>query len=695
MLRKTRNHIRCSIFSQTGTVFKRRLSSCGLSMLACLVLLLFACAPKPPVEPPVKPPPSLPEMPPPVVTDTGENIFFEAEALLAQKAYADALNKYDQYLQGFPDGQFLEKALFGAATVHLTLENADQAIAFYKRLIENFPHSLYVPDAWIGILTAYERQEKYSELIDQAVALPDDMLTNELSVKKYLLMGDAYMAMKFPVDAVSIYTKALAKAPAAERKAIDTKIKNAVFHLEQAEIMYLLGLVTDDQTVGYLMYQLGLNRIAYEKYEDAMSILSSLLNRFPDHETVPQVQFLIEELKNALAYDRYAIGCLLPLSGRYKKYGQRALNAVKLALSQYASKNQNPAIRIVVKDTAADEQKTARGVEELYEEKVAAIIGPLIHVETAAAKAQEKEIPIITLTQKENVTEIGDFVFRNFFTPRMQVKSLVSYVVKELGLYRFAILYPDEHYGSTFMNLFWDEVIAHEGIVVGVEAYDPALTDFAEPIKKIVGLHYDLPRHLMTPVDLIAEKLVNDAVSDQDDKPEVITRRNEPEDEPKAIVDFDAVFIPDSPKHAGLIIPQLAFYDVNDVFLLGTNLWHSNELIKMARQYVQTAIIPDGFFADSDWHPVKDFVREFQGIYHNPPGYIEAISYDTASILLQLTGLPEVRTRWGLKEALQTHEAFQGVTGPTVFTKTGDVEKPLYLLRIKGDKFSELKRHVN
>ena len=54
----------------------------------------------------------------------------------------------------------------------------------------------------------------------------------------------------------------------------------------------------------------------------------------------------------------------------------------------------------------------------------------------------------------------------------MQVKTLVSYAVEKLGLNTFAILYPDENYGKTFMNLFWDEVIANGGKVVGVESYD-------------------------------------------------------------------------------------------------------------------------------------------------------------------------------------------------------------------------------
>mgnify|MGYP000287749782 CR=1 FL=1 len=55
---------------------------------------------------------------------------------------------------------------------------------------------------------------------------------------------------------------------------------------------------------------------------------------------------------------------------------------------------------------------------------------------------QQMGIPIITLTQKDNIPEIGDKVFRNFITPKMQVQTLSSFSVESLGLFRFAILSP-------------------------------------------------------------------------------------------------------------------------------------------------------------------------------------------------------------------------------------------------------------
>ncbi|MBU4413949.1 MAG: penicillin-binding protein activator, partial [Proteobacteria bacterium] len=416
----------------------------------------------------------------------------------------------------------------------------------------------------------------------------------------------------------------------------------------------------------------------------------------------------IEELSTKSVYSRYTIGCLLPLSGSYKDFGCKALKGIELALGQFCSQGDQQSIKIIIKDTGSDPDVAANAVKELFEEHVAAIIGPIFTVETAALEAQNRGIPIVTITQKDNIADIGDYVFRNFFSPKMQVETIVSYAIEELGLKNFAILYPNENYGKVFMNLFWDEVMAYDGKVVGVESYELDSTDFADPIKKLVGLYYELPEDLKNTDDLIEDEdksydfdeVENEIDAEGENEEEEIDKvdeenyreKDEPfNDEPEPIVDFDAIFIPDSPKRAGLIIPQLSFYDVDNVYLFGTNLWRSDILIKMARQYVQNAIMPDIFFAESSSEKVRDFVRTFEKTFMEKPGFIEAVAYDTAMMLFQIVSRPDVRFRSAVKNELMKLSNFQGVTGLTSFDNNGELRKDLYLLKIKGNKFIELK----
>jgi len=502
-------------------------------------------------------------------------------------------------------------------------------------------------------------------------------------IRTYVLLGDTYLAMGSSTDAVNYYAIAYSKSEDPEKKIVMGKLIEAIRKLGSEEIVFLLRRLEDMLPTGYLMYQLGIKNAEEDKYDEALKVLSVFIEKYPDHENVQQAKGLIAEINKKSIYSRYTIGCLFPLSGFYKTYGNRALKGVELALSQFSSQNTHPSIKLIIKDTGSDPVKTVLAAKELFDENIAAIIGPIITAESAALEAQDKGIPIITLTQKDNITDIGDYVFRNFFTSEMQVKALVSYAVEKLGLNTFAILYPDENYGKIFMNLFWDEVIANGGKVVGVESYDSANTDFAGPIKKLVGLYHEVPEDLRETVVPIPddENKIIEYIEDEE---------NEIDEEPKAIVDFDAIFIPDAPKKAGLIIPQLAFYDAGDMHLLGTNLWHSASLIEMARQYVQGAIMTDGFFAESSSKQVIDFVKNFQETFNEKPGFIEAVAYDTASILFQMVSRPDIRFRGVLKNRLKELTDFRGATGSTIFDENGDVLKELYLLQVEGRRFVEL-----
>ena len=603
-----------------------------------------------------------------------EHLFLKAERLLQAKKYERALGTFNKFLSRFPHSPLIDAALMKSGFIYTALGENTKSLNVYERLLIEYPNSPFVPDAKIQILLIFYDQGEFIKVIDQATEFLKETDSTVHIFKTYILLGDTYLAIGIPTDAVGYYDKALKISKIPEKEIIVQKLKAAISQLDSAGIEFLLNRMEEKITIGYLLYQKGLNNADEEKYEAALNILSELIDKFPDHENLHQTENLIVEIQKKSVYSRYTIGCLLPLSGSYKTYGNRALKGVELALNQFSIQNTHSSIKIVIKDTGSDPVRAVLAVMELLNENVAAIIGPIITAEPAAMEAQEKGIPIITLTQKDNVSKIGDYVFRNFFTPAMQVKALVSFAVKDLGLKNFAILYPEEYYGKTFMNLFWDEVVSYGGKVVGVESYHAGNTDFADPIKKLAGLYYELP-----------EDLKDVTISLGISPPPT-------QDSPTPIIDFDALFIPDAPKKAGLIIPQLAFYDVDDIYLLGTNLWHSDSLIKMTRRYIQGAILPDGFFAESDSEHIGEFVRNFQKTFNQKPEFIEAVAYDSAMILFQMVSRPDIRFRSTLKNKLKKLADFQGVTALTSFDNSGDVQENLYLLQIKGERFVELGR---
>ncbi len=150
------------------------------------------------------------------------------------------------------------------------------------------------------------------------------------------------------------------------------------------------------------------------------------------------------------------------------------------------------------------------------------------------------------------------------------------------------------------------------------------------------------------------------------------------------------MFIPDAAKKAGLITPQLAYSDIEDVVLIGTNLWHSQQLISMSRDYIQDAVLTDGFFSESKDRKVKIFLKSFQDSFDERPGFIEAVAYDSARILLQTLANPRIRFKSHLKDELLNLVDFPGMTGSTSFDYKGDAIRNPYILQVKGRSFKAL-----
>ncbi|MCP4693594.1 MAG: ABC transporter substrate-binding protein [Desulfobacterales bacterium] len=628
---------------------------------------------------------------------TGEELLARANALFQEGSHQEALETCNDYLLRFPDGALAPEILMRAGAAYTALDLHESARAAYQKLIMTFPDSPLVPEARISTLAAFYKEGAYESVVQGAADLGGYPFQGDQLARIYMLLGNSRLAMGAPTEAVLSYTMAHASSMEADKTSIVNHLKTAVRQLSREELITLLQSLDDDAVRALLLHQLGLRYFEAGEYEEARNTLAEFLQFFPDHEYAPRSKNMLDVIEEALKFKGVAIGCLFPLTGGSKIFGERALNGVELALNRLAGREGADSFRIVVKDTASDPERAENAVKELVEDRVSAIIGPFhFTAEAAADMAQVLETPIITITQKDRITGRGGYVFRHFITPEMQVRALVSHAAGTLGMRRFAILYPDGKYGRKFMNLFWDEALLQGGRIVGLEKYDTRRTDFADPIKKLVGRYHEIPPDLMDlvhppleePPDEISE---DDAPASEEGAASPGRRSSDDDDEPPAIVDFDAVFLPDKPSRAGLIIPQLAYYDVDGVQLLGTNLWHSQKIIEMAGPYVQGAVMPDIFFAESDSPAVAEFVALHEETYGKKPGFVEAVTYDTATLLLNILGQPDANDRSAVRDRLMTVNDFQGVTGSIAMDEEGSADKKLYLLNIEGRSFVEVK----
>jgi ABC-type branched-subunit amino acid transport system substrate-binding protein len=594
-------------------------------------------------------------------------LFSNAENLFRSNSYDSALKAYQKFLDFYPSDSNADIALMRIAAIYANQEKHDHSQAAYQRLIAEYPHSEFAIDAMIERMMFLHRQGRFKKVILQASNIigKTDSKTHLSSV--YEVLGDTYMSLKSPKEAIFFYQM----AGLAKEENIPLKLKTATSQLSDEDMVSLSKKLDDQSLTGYFLFERGLYLVQNEDYKAALGIFSELAANYSDHKKRHTAQQWIEEINRRLAFKRGVIGCLLPLTGPYAEFGNRALNGIQFALDQFNRQSNQPDFEIIVKDTRSDPEIAIKAVRQFDKQRVSLIIGPIMTSKHAAQEAQSLGIPIIALTQKPGIPELGDYVFRIFLTPQMQVDTLLPYVVNQLGVKRFAVLYPEEIYGDTFLELFRERALDYGASLVAVESYKPDQTDFALQIKKFAKTHewdkagYPASRNLQR-------------------------SRNSRHRKVEVNLDFDAIFIPDSAEKIALIAPQLAFYDIDRVLLLGTNLWHSDKLIHMARDYVQEAIITDVFYAEDPKINIREFITAFDARYGQRPGFIEALAYDTAMINFHTLSNSEIRSKKDLKDALKMLRDFEGVTGYTSFKENGDAAKKLYLLQVENEEFVQL-----
>ncbi|GAB6905255.1 conserved hypothetical protein [Desulfosarcina cetonica] len=602
---------------------------------------------------------------------TGDSVFHEAERKFSEGRYSEALVDYNALLRQHYDRPLAAFALYKIGKIYRLTGRHGDAVAVFSRLTREFPNSPRSPEAFLELLTILYEQGHPEAVVSKGVAYTQTAKANVLTHALFTLIANSYAALGNDLEAALFYYRAWNAAAGKQDPVTWGTFKESVEKLDSDEIQQLITYVADRPVMGFLLYRLGTAYIMEEEFDDAAMVLNAFVEQFPDDMAHQDALDLIQSLGQRARYAPYTVGCLLPLSGAYAVFGKQALEGIQLAVSQQSQMEDERVPKLIVKDTHSDARMAVKAVDELDQEKVAAILGPMATAESAARTAQMKGIPIVALTQREGIADVGDYVFRNFITPQMQVHALVQFALKRLGTKRFAVFYPNEKYGKRYMDLFGDEVARSGGMINGVEAYDPNRTDFSQPIKKLAKIYFNRSRHL---------NRNNGAGRQNIDQKEHF----------ETTWGFEALFIPDTPKKAAMIIPQLAVYDIRNVYLLGTNLWHSQELIETSGDYINNALIVDGFSLEHPSQHVADFVATFQHVFNRTPGIIEAMAYDSAMMVFKAMGQTLTDSRCELRQALLKIQDFNGVTGWTGFAPNGEAEKNLQLLRIEGGQFVNL-----
>lgn len=436
-----------------------------------------------------------------------------------------------------------------------------------------------------------------------------------------------------------------------------------------------LQAVSNDSSFGFLrghaLFRLGQLAADRKDTATARKYFLGVVSFLPGTDLAFQADEMLLQLESFRSVDARTIGVVLPLSGKNAGVGQRALRGIQLGLGL---NDPNSNLTLAVMDSEGNPDTARRGVERLVkEDNVIAIIGSLLSktAPAVAAKANDLGVPTIGLSQRPGLTEAGPVIFRNALTEEMQVRQLVRSAMEDLGLKRFAILVPNDSYGTEAANVFWDEVLARGGTIAAAQVYDSKQTDFRATCERLASTWYVEGRE-----DEFRMILREKAAENLDKKKSSMRQEKSADDVLPPIVDFDAVFIPDNAKMMGTLAAFLSYSGVRNVKLLGTNLWGTPGISKKAGLFGEQLVYVDSAKPNEDPARTPPFFATYKELFGEPPTLIEIQAYESAVILRHLI-VNGASSREDLTRRLTDLKSFPGLLGPLDMNDQREVLRPL------------------
>ena len=618
---------------------------------------------------------------------------------IEEDSAAVAMAEFDRGQQLFHSGNS-ERALATLRTFVQRYPEHHQSSQAYTLIGRIFTEQKRYPDALLyldripqllrsaeaGLLRGYCLVQTGHSAAGQAQLLP--LLEQSFSAVDtrllLLALADAAVDLAQPLDALVFLQKVLPLAdnPASllERahRLLQTRLSDV--ELEEAAFMWQGTAIGQDARL-----QLARHALGQQQKKKAKQLLQMVLASSVTFPYWQEAEMLLQRSSSDSWFNRDSIGVLLPLSGRYASYGELVKKGLELAVQEH-NQTRLP-VRLIFRDTAVEGVSSSQLVSSLTDDdKVMAIIGPLLGdgAEDAAVRAQLEMVPLLTLSQRAGLPQRGDYIFRDSLTAEQQVQSLVRYAIDNQHI-SYSVLYPENRLGKEMTRLFVDEVRRFGGEIVDVVGYPEDGTDFRKQIQTLLWEDHvvEIPPKPVEPT------------FDEFGQPIEITEEEKKSEEPLELdyplAPFHALFIPDYAERVGLLAPQLKFYGIKDVTLLGINGWNAPELVERAGRFLDQAVFVDGFFSDSRHPEVQRFVELYRQAYQEEPTILSAQAFDAANMLLLGMDDAEVQNRDDLRQRLAGLRGFRGVSGTIGFDALGEAIKQPYLLKIKRRRIVEVR----
>ncbi len=550
-----------------------------------------------------------------------------------------------------------EEATFRKAQLMLEGGFADAA-DIATAAIQKYPQHALVPYAHFWLARWWLEQDESGRALDEMrQALLHPRLTGEL------------------VDSIFDIAPALAQE-AGEREAVAWLLAAAEIDLagrnnwlrmaarrasiETVEQLMRDHALTPNILPAFALYA-GLARLMSGNMEQIGRIADLLAASMPDAPEIGQLRaWASGEVRAA------TIGVLLPLSGKYARYGQQALRGIRIAL---AGLEYDKYITLRVEDTASDPSTAIQAYRQLADESVSIMIGPLLAATTEALLPYlKRSIPVISLTGNMDLAHRSESLFIHTLSPLAQVGVMADYAWQHEA--RRMVVISDGGEKQTEADMFVTAFESLGGEVLQTLQLDVGVIDYRDSLRQ---LRYE------TDDDVVLAALDEDLnvfLPDMDM-------------EIRMPVSFDAIYLALNGRHVALLAGQLAYADISGLPLYGSSRWQDGHLLDDRGRYLSQARFSSSGGADQN-DSEDSAMRRFQFAHREAWGSdkttdLMRLAYDTMRIATVMT------SRLGLEnnaifEALQNPEGFPALTGHVHFDAFGVGQKQLDIFSIKKGK---------
>ncbi len=336
------------------------------------------------------------------------------------------------------------------------------------------------------------------------------------------------------------------------------------------------------------------------------------------------------------------IGFTAALTGGAAAYGKSEEEGVRLAVEEINKKGDFP-IDLLVEDTKAVPADSMNATKKLIQEKVSLIIGPMTSNEAKAVGPiiQNAKVPSLEISvTAENITDIGDCIFRNSVPESKNIPQTVKKTHKLLGYKTAAILYAHDNEQHVTAQKYFQKTMEEEGVqVIDVETFGSKDSEYSA---QLTNIQHKAP---------------------------------------------DVIVVCSYYQEGSRILKKMREMGM-DQPVLGDNGFVSPELGKMAGAAANNVYVSSMWSADRKDEKVQKFVENYTKAYGRAPDQFAASAYDgvyMAMDAMQRAGTTTDHKK--IRDALAQMKDFKGVCGTFSFDEKRDPVVDLILMKMQDGKF--------